>query len=87
MNFSELNLNQDLMKGLEAAGYEKCTPVQEQVLTCGLSGDDLYVQSQTGTGKTAIAQGLALKIASSNVPAKLLNKEESELSFRSCIAG
>ena len=29
MNFSELNLNQDLMKGLEAAGYEKCTPVQE----------------------------------------------------------
>ena len=53
MNFTEFNLHQDLMKGLEAAGYEKCTPVQEQVLTCGLSGDDLYVQSQTGTGKTA----------------------------------
>lgn len=68
MNFSELNLNQDLMKGLEAAGYEKCTPVQEQVLTCGLSGDDLYVQSQTGTGKTASYLVLMLQ--------QLLTKEE-----------
>ena len=56
------------MKGLEAAGYEKCTPVQEQVLTCGLSGDDLYVQSQTGTGKTASYLVLMLQ--------QLLTKEE-----------
>jgi len=28
-------------------------PVQEQVLSCALGGQDLYVQSQTGTGKTA----------------------------------
>ena len=56
------------MKGLEAAGYEKCTPVQEQVLTCGLSGEDLYVQSQTGTGKTASYLVLMLQ--------QLLTKEE-----------
>ena len=56
------------MKGLETAGYEKCTPVQEQVLTCGLSGDDLYVQSQTGTGKTASYLVLMLQ--------QLLTKEE-----------
>ena len=30
-----------------------CTPVQEQVLKSSLEGRDLYVQSQTGTGKTA----------------------------------
>ena len=56
------------MKGLETAGYEKCTPVQEQVLTCGLSGDDLYVESQTGTGKTASCLVLMLQ--------QLLTKEE-----------
>ncbi|MBQ0166312.1 MAG: DEAD/DEAH box helicase [Treponema sp.] len=53
MNFTEFNLHADLMKGLQQAGYETCTPVQEQVLNEGLSGADLYVQSQTGTGKTA----------------------------------
>ena len=31
----------------------ECTPVQEQVLQAALDGADLYVQSQTGTGKTA----------------------------------
>ena len=53
MNFSELNLHSDLLTGLAKAGYETCTPVQEQVLLQALEGKDLYVQSQTGTGKTA----------------------------------
>ena len=53
MNFSEFNLNDQLLKGLEAAGYVTCTPVQEQVLKMSQDGSDLYVQSQTGTGKTA----------------------------------
>lgn len=53
MNFSEFNLNESLVKGLEKAGYVTCTPVQEQVLKMSQDGSDLYVQSQTGTGKTA----------------------------------
>lgn len=53
MDFTEFNLDANLMKGLSAAGYVKCTPVQEQVLKTALDGSDLYVQSQTGTGKTA----------------------------------
>ena len=53
MNFSEFSLHEDLLKGIAAAGYVTCTPVQEQVLKTVLSGEDLYVQSQTGTGKTA----------------------------------
>ncbi len=53
MNFNEFSLHGDLLKGIEAAGYVTCTPVQEQVLKTSLDGDDLYVQSQTGTGKTA----------------------------------
>ena len=53
MKFTELNLHPDLLKGIAKAGYENCTPVQEQVLKASLDGQDLYVQSQTGTGKTA----------------------------------
>ena len=53
MNYAELNLNENLKKGLEEAGYVTCTPVQEKVLQASLDGSDLYVQSQTGTGKTA----------------------------------
>ena len=53
MNYSELNLNENLKKGLGECGYVKCTPVQEKVLEVSLDGSNLYVQSQTGTGKTA----------------------------------
>jgi len=53
MNFSNCNLNSTLLQGLEEAGYTVCTPVQEQVIAAGMDGSDLYVQSQTGTGKTA----------------------------------
>lgn len=53
MNFTEFNLNEKLLHGIEAAGYVSCTPVQEEVLKASGNGSDLYVQSQTGTGKTA----------------------------------
>ena len=53
MNYSEINLNEKIQQGLSDAGYVTCTPVQEQVLQASLDGSDLYVQSQTGTGKTA----------------------------------
>lgn len=53
MNFSNCNLDSRLLQGLEEAGYIACTSVQEQVLAAGMDGSDLYVQSQTGTGKTA----------------------------------
>ena len=42
---------------------------------------------EPGVGKTAIAQGLAIKIANQQVPAKLLNKEVYLLDMTSIIAG
>ena len=42
---------------------------------------------EPGVGKTAIANSLAIKIASKNVPAKLLNKEVYLLDMTSVIAG
>ena len=42
---------------------------------------------EPGVGKTAIAQGLAIRIANQNVPAKLLNKEVYLLDMTAVIAG
>ncbi|MBQ0002572.1 MAG: DEAD/DEAH box helicase [Treponema sp.] len=53
MDFKEFNLDSGLAEGIQNAGYVSCTPVQEQVITASGDGSDLYVQSQTGTGKTA----------------------------------
>ncbi len=53
MEFTELNPHPDLHRGISDAGYVTCMPVQEQVLKNAFGGADLYVQSQTGTGKTA----------------------------------
>jgi ATP-dependent RNA helicase RhlB len=53
MKFSELNLHEDLQRGIADAGFVDCMDVQAKVLTNAFSGSDLYVQSQTGTGKTA----------------------------------
>ena len=53
MKFSELNLHPAVMRGIEDAGFIECTPVQEATLSHTLTGNDVCVQSQTGTGKTA----------------------------------
>jgi len=53
MKFSELNLDEKILKGIEKAGFVNCTEVQAETLKHSLSGKDVLVQSQTGTGKTA----------------------------------
>lgn len=54
MKFSALKLDENLMKGINDAGFTKCMPVQEQTFVHTLKGKDVTVQSQTGTGKTAV---------------------------------
>lgn len=41
------------MEGLDAMGFEKPTPIQQQAIPIVLSGKDLIACAQTGTGKTA----------------------------------
>jgi ATP-dependent RNA helicase RhlB len=52
MDFTELNLNNNLLKGIKAAGFIECTLVQEMTFAQTLKKKDVCVQSQTGTGKT-----------------------------------
>ncbi len=53
MNFRELGLDDRLLEGIDAMGYENATPVQEQVIQPILQGKDIIASAQTGTGKTA----------------------------------
>jgi len=41
------------MRGIEEAGFTRCTPIQAQTLPFALAGRDVAGQAQTGTGKTA----------------------------------
>jgi superfamily II DNA/RNA helicase len=51
--FSDFNLDTGLIQGLDAMGFSKPTPVQEQAIPVILQGRDLIACAQTGTGKTA----------------------------------
>jgi len=51
--FNQLELPASVLTGIEAAGYQYCTPVQQKVLPLSLQGNNIAAQSQTGTGKTA----------------------------------
>ncbi|HOO47521.1 MAG TPA: DEAD/DEAH box helicase, partial [Deltaproteobacteria bacterium] len=53
MKFNELDLNEDLIKGIHETGFTSCTHVQEATFGHTLKNRDVCVQSQTGTGKTA----------------------------------
>ena len=52
MKFRAFNLDQKLLNSLKELGYEDCTPVQEKVIPLALRRKNLFVQSETGSGKT-----------------------------------
>ncbi len=53
MSFSELGLNDQLVRGLLATGYSAPTEIQSRAIPPALQGKDLIGCAQTGTGKTA----------------------------------
>jgi len=52
ISFSSFDLHPSLLAGLEAAGFNRCTPIQALTLPLALAGRDVAGQAQTGTGKT-----------------------------------
>ncbi len=53
MRFKELDIPEQVLEGIRAAGFAECTPVQARTLPEALRGRDIAAQAQTGTGKTA----------------------------------
>jgi ATP-dependent RNA helicase RhlB len=53
MQFRSLKILEPVLRGIEAVGFETCTPIQAKCLPLSLAGKDVAGQAQTGTGKTA----------------------------------
>lgn len=51
-SFKELELQENLIQGLEKQGIESPTEIQVIAIPLGLSGKDIIGESETGTGKT-----------------------------------
>ncbi len=53
MEFSDLSLNEKILRAVEEAGYQQPTPIQAEAVPAILTGRDLIGCARTGTGKTA----------------------------------
>ncbi|TFH67704.1 ATP-dependent RNA helicase RhlB [Gammaproteobacteria bacterium LSUCC0057] len=53
LRFHDFSLPDSLMRGIQATGFEYCTPIQAASLPHTLHGHDIVGKAQTGTGKTA----------------------------------
>lgn len=51
-NFDDLNINDNLLRGIYAYGFEKPSNIQTKAIPIINNGTDLIAQSQSGTGKT-----------------------------------
>ena len=50
--WDELNLNDDLLRGIYRYGFENPTPIQQKAILPIVGRQDLIAQAQSGTGKT-----------------------------------
>lgn len=53
LTFEDLSLNKPILKALVKSGYTNPTPIQAGAIPHALSGRDLLLSAQTGSGKTA----------------------------------
>ena len=52
--FQEMGLREELVKGIFCYGFDKPSAVQQRAIRPIIKGRDVIVQSQNGTGKTAV---------------------------------
>ena len=84
--FDEMNLKEDLLRGIYAYGFEKPSAIQQRAIKPIAQGRDIIAQSQSGTGKTAvfsigILQALEGRI---NEPMALALSPTRELAEQTC---
>ncbi|AOT68493.1 DEAD/DEAH box helicase [Geosporobacter ferrireducens] len=53
ITFKQLGLMPEILKAIDALGYEEPTPIQKAAMPAVMDGKDIIGQAQTGTGKTA----------------------------------
>ena len=60
--FHDFDLPESLMHGIYDLGFKYCTPIQAEILSHTLQGQDAVGKAQTGTGKTAAFLITAVKL-------------------------
>ncbi len=53
VKFSDFNLSSDMLKAIDAMGFEEASPIQTKAIPLIMEGRDIIGQAHTGTGKTA----------------------------------
>ena len=52
LNFDDMNLKPNILKGIYSYGFEKPSSIQQKAIVPLAKGYDIIAQSQSGTGKT-----------------------------------
>jgi len=52
-SFDDMNLQEELLRGIYAYGFEKPSAIQQRAILPCIKGHDVIAQAQSGTGKTA----------------------------------
>lgn len=53
LEFEDLYIKQELLRGIFEAGFDKPSPIQEETIPVALTGRDILARAKNGTGKTA----------------------------------
>ncbi|KAF0554419.1 DEAD-domain-containing protein [Gigaspora margarita] len=66
VNFESLIANQNILRGLLEAGYDRPSPIQLKAVPPGKLGLDVIAQAKSGTGKTIVFGVIALEMLNLN---------------------
>jgi translation initiation factor 4A len=66
-NWSDLNLKENILRGIYSRGFESPSPIQKRGINPILSGKDVIAQAQSGTGKTGAFTISALQMIDEKV--------------------
>ena len=86
--FTDFVLPQEILAGIQEAGFTYCTPIQAEIIPIVLQGRDVAGQAQTGTGKTAaflvplMAKLLTSNEPKSDLPSALITAPTRELALQ-----
>ncbi len=79
-SFEDLNLDENLLRGIYAMGFEKPSSIQQKAIKPFIDGKDVLAQSQSGTGKTAtFSISLLQSIKQKNVTQAIVISHTREL--------
>lgn len=68
-SFEDMNLNNDLLRGVFAYGFERPSAIQQRAIAPCIKGHDVIAQAQSGTGKTATFSIAVLQNIDTSIPA------------------